>query len=411
MKLNYIQMFAACALSVLTMGCKAEFENGVNDIDSWEVGAEYTPSLVHPGVLHTQEDIEHIRDLVDRQKEPAYGIFLKMREDWKAKSDYSMNGPYEVIARDGAYAANKVNAERDFDAIYLNSVMWMITQDEAHARKALEIMLAYAGTLKDIDGNDTALMAGLEGIKIVYGLEMLSHTYHQSEKYPDGITDEQIERVSTMLRNVFLPVWEEFYASDPNTNGNWGLHVTKSYMAAAILWDDVEMYRKCVNFYLYAYDNGTIAHYIDGDTGQCQESGRDQQHTVLGIGALSAICEIAWKQGNDLYSAYDNRVLKGYEYTVKYNLGYDVPFKTWTDVTGKYSNWTEISAVTKGENDGVDTERGQCWQPVFYMAYNHYVNRRGLSMPYTAELLETYVEDEYDGGHPSFGPLLFNDLD
>lgn len=67
--------------------------------------------------------------------------------------------------------------------------------------------------------------------------------------------------------------------------------------------------------------------------------------------------------------------------------------------------------MTKGENDGVDTERGQCWQPVFYMAYNHYVNRRGLSMPYTAELLETYVEDEYDGGHPSFGPLLFNDLD
>lgn len=326
-----------------------------------------------------------------------------MKEDWKAKADYSMNGPYEVIARDGTYASTKVNAERDFDAIYLNSVMWMITQDEAHAKKALEIMLAYANTLKDIDGNDTALMAGLEGIKIVYGLEMLSHTYA-------GITQEQIQQINTMLRNVFLPVWEEFYEANPYTNGNWGLHVTKSYMAAAILWDDADMYKKCVNFYLYGYDNGTIAHYIDGDTGQCQESGRDQQHTVLGLGALSTICEIAWKQGNDLYSAYNNRVLDGYEYTVKYNLGYEVPFEQWTDVTGKYCNWKEISAETKSKNGGVDTERGKCWQPIFYMAYNHYVNRKGLSMPYTEELQETYIEDEYDGGHPSFGPLLFNDL-
>lgn len=161
---------------------------------------------------------------------------------------------------------------------------------------------------------------------------------------------------------------------------------------------------------MYGYDNGTIAHYIDGDTGQCQESGRDQQHTVLGLGALSTICEIAWKQGNDLYSAYNNRVLDGYEYTVKYNLGYEVPFEQWTDVTGKYCNWKEISAETKSKNGGVDTERGKCWQPIFYMAYNHYVNRKGLSMPYTEELQETYIEDEYDGGHPSFGPLLFNDL-
>ena len=53
---------------------------------------------------------------------------------------------------------------------------------------------------------------------------------------------------------------------------------------------------------------------------------------------------------------------------------------------------------------------GNCWQPVFYMVYNHYVQRKKLSMPYTESLLETYTEDKYDGGHPSYGPLLFNDL-
>ena len=91
-----------------------------------------------------------------------------------AQSSYTIKGPYEVV-RDGEYGYTKRNAEQDFDAVYLNSVMWMITQDENYAKKSLELMLAYAEVLKDIDGNDTALMAGLEGIKIVYALEMLSH--------------------------------------------------------------------------------------------------------------------------------------------------------------------------------------------------------------------------------------------
>lgn len=46
-------------------------------------------------------------------------------------------GPYEVIARDGNYGYTKRNAEQDFDAVYLNSVMWMITQDENYAKKSL----------------------------------------------------------------------------------------------------------------------------------------------------------------------------------------------------------------------------------------------------------------------------------
>ena len=37
----------------------------------------------------------------------------------------------------------------------------------------------------------------------------------------------------------------------------------------------------------------------------------------------------------------------------------------------------------------------------FYMVYNHYVQRKKLSMPYTESLLETYTEDKYDGGHPA----------
>lgn len=169
MKLNKI-LFSLVTVAVIT-SCSAEFENGVNDIDSWPLsGDNYEPSLEHPGILHTQKDIEHIREMVADKKEPAYSTFLAMQKEPLAQATYTIKGPYDIIARDGEYGFTKRNAEQDFDAVYLNAVMWMITQDEAYAKKSRELMLAYASVLKDIDGNDTALMAGLEGIKIIYAL-------------------------------------------------------------------------------------------------------------------------------------------------------------------------------------------------------------------------------------------------
>ena len=37
-----------------------------------------------------------------------------------------------------------------------------------------------------------------------------------------------------------------------------------------------------------------------------------------------------------------NSIMKGCEYLSKSNLGYDVPFHVWKDLTGKYSNWQSL---------------------------------------------------------------------
>ncbi len=108
-------------------------------------------------------------------------------------------------------------------------------------------------------------------------------------------------------------------------------------------------------------------------------------------------CEIAYKQGTDLYGVLENRLLRGFEYTAKYNLGYDdVPFKTWKDVTGKYGNWTEISPDERG-----------VLRPVYEMPYNHYVNRKGLSMPYTKEVIDRISPEGYYYEHFGLGTFLF----
>jgi hypothetical protein len=357
-------------------------------------GSAAQNGFVHPGVLHTRADMERMRKWVDERTEPAYGSFLLLKAHQCSQADYRMEGPFRVIARDGEFRYVKSKMEADFSAACQNALMWILTGNEAHARKSLEILTACADSLTLIpETNDAPLLAGLEGLKIIYALETLKYTFREA-------TEQQLAHITRMLTEIFIPVIERFYARPPYTNGNWGPIVSKTYMAAGIFLDNREMYGKGMNFYLHAYDNGTIAHYIDGRTGQIQESGRDQGHCMLGLGAMATVCEIAWKQGDDLYSALDNRLLKGFEYVARYNLGYEVPFTIWTDVTGKYCQWTHIS----------DTGRGR-FIPVFEMACRHFVARKGLQMPYTEQVLEKIRPEGFDRDQPGFGTLLFRDAE
>lgn len=347
--------------------------------------------FVHPGVLHTEKEFDFLYKVVQKKIEPAYSSYLLLKDNPCASADYKMNGPYKTISRDGEFRWTKTKMETDFSAAYLNAVMWMVTKEPAHAKRSAEILLAYADTLTTIPAtNDAPLLAGLEGFKIVYAAEVLKYTYN-------GITAQQVSKITKMITGVFLPVMETFYAAKPYTNGNWGAIVTKTYMAAAIYLDNRAMYKKAIDFYYNAQDNGNIKNYINGETGQIQESGRDQGHSQLGIGALATICEEAWKQGDDLYSALDNRLMKGVEYVARYNLGDDhVPFATWKDITGKYNDWRVISTQGRGK-----------FIPIYAMVYHHYVQRKGFQMPYTKQIIDKVGPEGFDRDQPAFGTFLF----
>ena len=79
-------------------------------------------------------------------------------------------------------------------------------------------------------------------------------------------------------------------------------------------------------------------------------------------------------------------MMKGVEYSARYNLGYDVPFETWTDCTGLYNDWTEPGEMG----------RGKVWE-IYDKPYQHYVGRKGLQMPYTKKLLGIQAKMEKQG--------------
>ena len=270
-----------------------------------------------------------------------------------AQDAYKMAGPYEVVARDGQYAKTKGGSERD---------MWQAWQSAkgGQTETALSIINAYADVLQRFDGHDAPLCT-IQAYWLLRAMIILK--------------ERQTPEWGEMVRRAILPVIDKFEADSPYANGNWGHIVNRCRMACGIFLDDKAVYDHAVDVYLHARDNGSLPGYV-GETGQCQETGRDQGHAQLGLGAMCEICELAWEQGDDLWGALDNRLMKGLEYTARYNLGYDVPFETWTDWTGLYNDWTEPGEMGRG--------RIRC---IYDAAYAHYVGRKGLKMPYTKKLL------------------------
>lgn len=278
-------------------------------------------------------------------------------------STYQLAGPYEVVARDGEFRSSKGGSERDMLAAYECARMGLTD-------KALEIINAYAATLQRFDGHDAPLCT-IQGFDLVRAMTLLSE--HQTPEW------------AAMVRRAILPTIKKFEDDSPYANGNWGAIVNRQRMACAIFLQDSVLYREAVDYYLHANDNGSLPRYV-GATGQCQETGRDQGHVQLGLAAMADICEMAWEQGDDLWGSMDNRLMKGFEYTARYNLGHDVPFETWNDCTGLYNDWTEPGEMG----------RGKLWD-IYQLPYNHYVGRKNLSMPYTKKVLQLQDKAQRNG--------------
>jgi hypothetical protein len=358
----------------------------------WMIGglvaaAQPARPFVHPGLLHGREDLERVKGKVAAGAEPWKAGFAKLSADAPSRADWRLRGPFEVVTREPGNTLHNQEMVLDGNAAYQNALMWCITGDEAHARKAVEILDAWAGRLKKMDGKDVQLAAGLNGFKFVNAAELMRHTYPKWGA-------KEVAQCERMFREAVYPPIKDFATF---ANGNWDGACLKTIMAIGVFCDDRAMFDRAVAYYRNGEGNGRITHYVVNEAGQCQESGRDQQHAQLGLGQLAEACEIAWQQGVDLYGEADDRLLKGFEYTARYNLGEAVPFVTWVDTTGKY-RWKTIS----------DQGRGKL-RPVYEMVLNHYAGRRGIDAPSTRKAAEkTRPEGAASGAdHPGFGTLMF----
>ena len=356
-------------------------------------GGAGTPSgFVHPGLLFQRADLERMRTMVDAGTEPYLAGWNRLRTDGRASSNYTPT-PFAVVTRTSG-GTGEGNAELRDDAMraFLNAVEWFVSEDEAHALKAAEILDAWSATLTAIEGDaDRFLAAGLYGYLLANAGEILRHTY-------PGWSESNQDRFERMLLDIFYPLSHEFLQTHAGSRvdhhfANWDAAQLVNIASIGVFADDRAKYDEAVDYFYNGPGNGNIMRAVfDGETGQLQESGRDQAHAQLGIGLLAALCETAWNQGDDLYAADGNRLLKGFEYTASYLLGNDVPFRTYMDQSRTH---TEISSVNREQR-----------RPIYEMVLHHYTSRRSVPAPFTQELAAAIRPEGFHGDHPGFGTIL-----
>ena len=342
-------------------------------------------SFVHPGIAHTAADFEFVTSKIATGEKPWHKAFEKLQRSRYGKLSWKAD-PREHVER-GLRNNPNIGASdfiRDGLAAYTHSLLWVFTENEDHAKKAAEILNAWSSELKSISNHDAQLLVGMAGQSYCNAAEILKHRW-------DGWSDKDQKQFRNMLTKVFYPVIEDFY---PSANGNWDASMLQTMTAMGIFLDDRAMFDRAVNYYRSGEGNGSITNYFN-EFGECQESGRDQGHTQMGLEFLANTCEFAWNQGVDLYGEADNRLLLGFEYTARYNLGYDVPYKPYRSFEKRYY-YKRIS----------DDDRGEL-RPMFEKVFNHYYGRKGLDAPFSLRAVAATRPESVGEAMLPWGTLMY----
>ena len=350
--------------------------------------------FAHPGTLHTRADLERMKTKIAAKEEPwmsGYNMLLSSPYNnlgWPAYDvDYIVRGPS---------GSNYTRSQQDAQLIYTQALRWQLTGDTTYADRAVQIANVWSDLIGVTGDSNSSLGAGICGYLFAIAGDLLSD-------YP-GWAEADKQAYKDMIMRVFYPanfdfLWrhhDTFWRNGGNTHYrlNWDTCNMASMAAIGILCDNRAVYEQAVDYFKHGPGNGRIeraAWYIHPNgMAQTEEITRDQGHNVGGWYSMALLCQMAWNQGEDLWGYDNNRVLRAMEHTIKWNMGNDVP---WA-----YHRTSDI-----GYTESISTA-GLGALGVFHeLAYNHYVNIKGIAAPYTQAAAEAVRPERWPNtsNHPS----------
>jgi len=344
-------------------------------------------AFVHPGGLHNQADLDRMKAQVAAGAHPWIDGWNNLITDPRAQNTYT--------AAPSANMSSRQRAQEDATAMYYNALRWYITGDTSYATCAVNIANAWSSTVNATPAGD--FLSAIPCGSFALAAEVL-------RIYP-GWAAADVTRFKNMTLNYFYPKCNDYLLNHggsciSNYWANWDDCNILAVLAIGVLCDDTPKYNQAVTYFQSGAGEGSIMHAVyfihPGGLGQWQESGRDQEHGQLGVGLLGAVCEVAWKQGLDLYGYSSSRLLAGAEYTAQYNLWKSVPFTFYNNCQPANNKWVSING--RGRLDD---------RPVWELLYNHYVIRKGLSAPNTTAMARLMRPEHGSADHFGYGTLTF----
>ena len=395
--------------SAIKQGKIARFIKALSTgISLFVLAATAHAQFVHPGCLSTQADLVRMKAKVDIGAQPWVAGYERLKAAPYGQLGHTPN-PQATVHAGGGGSENFIHLARDVAAAYQVALRYHASGDEAYAAKAVSILMAWANTHTSWSGDtNVSLRAGLYGYQLACAGELVRNY--------SGWAPADFAKFQNYVRNMFYHVvspnavdrgflfhhhgtcWSHYWA-------NWEIAAMATVIATGVLCDDQVIFDEGINYFYNGVGVGRISellHYLNPNgLGQSQEFGRDQGHATMLVPILGAFLEIAWNQGVDLYSELDNAFLAMSENLGKYNRWYDIPYVPY--INCEYLVQTNIGGTARGTiRAGVD------------MVYNHYVNRMGLSAPYTKEAAESIRPEggggQYGGDSGGFDQLGFTTL-
>ncbi|WP_426324574.1 cellulose binding domain-containing protein [Pedobacter sp. R-06] len=317
-------------------------------------------TFVHPGIPLSGSDLSILKAHVQAGDYPWKQAYDLLAADGKSQLTY-MPTPYVSISRNPN--VNLQPWRNDMVAAFFHAMMWNFTGNEAHAKKSRDILMAWATTQTEFGGIESNLDLGDYAYAYGGAASILRGSW-------SGWTAENTTAVKNLFNNVYWPSTGcAGYALGPANKGTLSI---AGGAAIAAFSDDPAKMAHIVHLMRYIGSTGFKNTLPSGEHG---ESGRDQGHSHGMWSGMAFTAEVFWKQGIDLYSELDNRLLYLGEYFAKTNTGKPigfVPFGT--------TDWYYLTAAPYGW-DG-----GRWGLTLLHGAYNV---RKGLGTPYVSKRLNT----------------------
>eukprot|EP00040_Diaphanoeca_grandis_P020325 m.108103 g.108103 ORF g.108103 m.108103 type:complete len:427 (+) comp27847_c1_seq1:163-1443(+) len=296
----------------------------------------------HPAGWHTRSDIARVRSFIASKKEPWLSALELLINDTSLTAAYmpdasslvcrTSSGTRCCAANESCPGATSEGMERDGIASYYLMLRWVATSDTIWVDAAERVIDAWSDKLTAFAGHDQMLAVGLYGGHLAQAAELLAYAK------PDWPNKPRAQR---MFLEVIHPGCSLFcgrtntgYPQPPQqtcpnaSNGNWDAVCMSGVASWAVFLDNATMLETVHEYFKNGAGNGKLVNYIQDAEGECQESGRDQGHTQLGIFNLvqAAFTIFHATNATDIFTMEDRRLEAGIEYTAKYNLNYSVPF-------------------------------------------------------------------------------------
>ena len=413
------------AAKLKTSISKAKASEG-KTFDAGNANAVYDTNrgFIHPGGLHTQADFDRIKQQLADGNKKVTEAMNKLRMAEYAQPT-AATYPNETIVRGGS-GENYINTCRGAAIAYQNALRWKIEDNQACAKHAVEVLMKWCNTTKNVTGSSDQFLAfGLYGYQFAQAAELMRDY--------EGWKPADFEKFKKWMLNIWYQgsidflrrhngTWEnggKWWQAPGHYWSNWGLCNAMCVLSIGVLCDDVFIYNQGLGAIKYDQvgtfknprtDNPILADGLTeflgnfvvttypseletgayGKLGQLNESGRDAGHAAMSLGLAVDIAHQIWNQGDDLFAYMDHRLAAGIEYLAAQTQSVEgLPWVNYHYYTNGFYYTDSRSWLMTGPAMGAQM------RPYWGTVIGIYEGVKGVKMPFSEQ---AYEKMGIDGG-------------